>query len=183
VVWDGQDGWYVSDGAANNVLHVDQDGGVAVVARFPSLRAAGIGERDGQGVPTGLARGPDGTLYVALYGGEPFDGPPAAVVSLAPGAGTGRAQARPRLLAFLPHPIAVAVTPVGIAVLEYGGGPEARDRGELRLLGGAGATAGAGRVLASGLDRPTGVVRLPDGRWVVAETGRGGLRVLTPEGS
>jgi hypothetical protein len=54
------------------------------VARFPSLAATGLGRRDGQGVPTVLTLGPDRTLYVALYGGAPFDGPPAAVVSLAP---------------------------------------------------------------------------------------------------
>jgi hypothetical protein len=83
VVSDGGRGWYVSDGAANNVLHVDREGQVAVVARFPGLAAAGLGDRDGQGVPTGLALGPDRTLYVALYGGAPFDAPPAAVVALA----------------------------------------------------------------------------------------------------
>jgi hypothetical protein len=69
VVSDGGRGWYVSDGAANNVLHIDQEGRVAVVARFPSLAATALEDRDGQGVPTGLALGPDHTLYVALYGG------------------------------------------------------------------------------------------------------------------
>ena len=78
VVSDGGDGWYVSDGAANNVLHVDRAGKVSVVARFPNLAAGGFGDRDGQGVPTGMTLGPDHTLYIALYGGAPFDGPPAA---------------------------------------------------------------------------------------------------------
>jgi hypothetical protein len=49
----------------------------------PSLAATGLGGRDGQGDPTGLTLGPDRTLYVALYGGAPFDGPSAVVVSLA----------------------------------------------------------------------------------------------------
>jgi hypothetical protein len=179
VVWDGEDGWYVSDGAANNVLHVDRAGKVVEVASFPGLQAAGLGDRKAQGVPTGLARGPDRTLYVALYGGAPFDGPPAAVVSLPPGAGTGKATARPRLFATVPNPIAVAVTPEGLAVADYGGAPGVQDRGELRLFatsGGAGD--GQGRVLASRLDGPTGVARLPDGRLVVAETGHSQLRVL-----
>jgi hypothetical protein len=181
VVWDGQAGWYVSDGAANNLLHVDRDGTVSVVASFPNLRAVGLGQRDGQGVPTGLARGPDRTLYAALYGGEPFDGPPAAVVAIAPGAASRAGQVRPRLVAAAAHPIAVAVTPRGVAVLDYGGAPGVRDRGELRLV--AAGNAGAGQLVASGLDGPTGVARLPDGRWVVAESGRGTLRVFRAGGS
>ena len=44
-----------------------------------------------------MALGPDRTLYVALYGGEPFDGPPAAVVSLPPDAATRPGQVEPTL--------------------------------------------------------------------------------------
>jgi hypothetical protein len=184
VVWDGRAGWYVSDGAANNLVHVDAAGTVTLVASFPSLKAVGLGERDGQGVPTGLARGPDGTLYVALYGGEPFDGPPAAVVAFPPGAGIGPGTVRPRLVAPAAHPIAVAATAHGLAVLDYGGAPGTRGSGELRVVdAAAGAGAGAGRVVASGLDRPTGVARLPDGRWVIAESDRRDLRVVGAGGS
>jgi hypothetical protein len=189
VVPDGAQGWYVSDGAANNVLHVDRAGKVRVVARFPSLAAGGLGDRDGQGVPTGMALGPDRTLYVALYGGEPFDGPPAAVVSLPPDAATRPDRAEPTLLALLPHPIALAPAPEGLAVLDYGGAPGEHGRGELRLVPGVGTGAAAGarsprpagphRLLASGLDGPTGVARLPDGRWAVAESGHTRLTVLT----
>ena len=116
VVWDGRDGWYVSDGAANNVLHVDRAGKVAVIARFPSLAASGLGHRDGQGVPTGLTLGPDRTLYVALFGGAPFDGAPAAVVALAPDAAIRPGTVKPKLVALLQHPIALALTPDGLAV-------------------------------------------------------------------
>lgn len=183
VVWDGQAGWFVSDGAANNVLHVDRAGRVVLVASFPSLKAAGLSQRDGQGVPTGLARGPDRTLYTALYGGAPFDGPPAAVVAFAPSTGNGPTDARPRLVASVPHPIAVAATPQGVVVVDYGGAPGVRGRGEVRLVvgAGAGAVAGPGGVVASGLDRPTGVAWLPDGRLVIAESDRRGLRVLRPD--
>jgi hypothetical protein len=191
VVSDGGQGWYVSDGAANNVLHVDRAGEVVVVARFPSLAAAGLGGRDGQGVPTGLTLGPDRTLYVALYGGAPFDGPPAAVVSLAPDAATRPTRARPKLLAVMPHPIALALAPDGLAVVDYGGAPGERGKGELRLLPGASdAPAGTSssepaspsRLLASGLDGPTGVARLPDGRWAVAESGHTRLREVPRSG-
>lgn len=118
VVSDGRDGWYVSDGAANNVLHVDRAGQVKVVARFPSLAAGGLGDRDGQGVPTGMTLGPDRTLYVALYGGAPFDGPPAAVISLAADAATRPSQVKPKLVALMPHPIALALAPGGVAVVD-----------------------------------------------------------------
>jgi hypothetical protein len=184
VVWDGRDGWYVSDGAANNVLHVDRAGKVAVVARFPSLSASGLGDRDGQGVPTGLTLGPDRTLYVALFGGAPFDGPPAAVVALAPDAAIRPGKAKPKLVALLPHPIALALTPEGLAVVDYGGAPGERGKGELRLIAGVDGTrssvpAGPSRLLASGLDGPTGVARLPDGRWAVAQSSHTSLKIVT----
>jgi hypothetical protein len=134
VVSDGRDGWYVSDGAANNVLHVDQAGKVKVVARFSSLAASGLGQRNGQGVPTGMTLGLDRTLYVALYGGAPFEGPPAAVISLAADAATRPGQAKPKLVALMPHPIALALAPGGLAVVDYGGAPGERGKGELRLI-------------------------------------------------
>ena len=188
VVSDGREGWYVSDGAANNVLHVNRVGEVVVVARFPSLAATGLGGRDGQGVPTGLTLGPDRTLYVALYGGAPFDGPPAAVISLAPDAATRPTLVKPKLLALMHHPIALALAPDGLAVVDYGGAPGERGKGELRLLRGVGSDAPAdtgsleqaipSRLLASGLDGPTGLARLPDGRWAVAESGHNRLKIL-----
>jgi SAM-dependent methyltransferase len=77
--------------------------------------------------------------------------------------------------------------------LKLGGGglrrrPRRARQGELRLIAGAGGDAAAGthsraratptRLLASGLDGPTGVARLPDGRWVVAESGHTRLTIL-----
>jgi hypothetical protein len=185
---DGGEGWYVSDGAANNVVHVDRTGKVTIVAYVPDLAARGLGRRHGQGVPAGLTLGPDRTLFVALYGGTPFDGPPAAVVSLAPDAAIRPGQVKPRLVALMQHPIALAMNPDGLAVADYGGAPGERGKGELRLLSGVGAAAdgpgrqqpvGRSRLLASGLDRPTGLARLPDGRWAIAETGHTELTVLS----
>ena len=59
VAWDGRDGWYVSDAAANTVLHVDRAGRIRTVAVVASM--APFGGRPVQGVPTGLARAADGT--------------------------------------------------------------------------------------------------------------------------
>jgi hypothetical protein len=127
-------------------------------------------------------------LYVALYGGAPFDGPSAAVVSLAPDAATRPGKVKPKLLALMPHPIALALTPDGRALVDYGGAPGERGKGELRLIPGVGSDAPAGsgspervspnRLLASGLDGPTGLARLSDGRLAVTESGHTRLEIL-----
>jgi glucose/arabinose dehydrogenase len=174
VAWDGRDGWYVSDAAANAVLHVDRAGRIRTVAVVASMGP--FGGRPVQGVPTGLARAADGTLYVALFGGAPTTGGPAVVVALRPDQGGG-GQARPVAAARGVAPIGVATTPQGLAVLDYGGGPADRRRGRILLIAGS---ADMGTVAAAGMDRPVGMARLPDGRYVVAETDRSRLRVLTP---
>jgi hypothetical protein len=170
VAWDGGDGWYVSDAAANAVLHVDRAGRIRTVAVLASM--APFGGRPAQGVPTGLARAGDGTVYVALFGGAPATGGPAVVVAVRPAAG-GRPH--PTAVARAVAPIGVTTGPEGLAVLDYGGGPADRGRGRILLLA---RPAGPGTVAATGLDRPVGMARLPDGRYVVAETGRGRLRLL-----
>jgi glucose/arabinose dehydrogenase len=89
----------------------------------------------------------------------------------------------------MPHPIALALASDGLAVVDYGGAPGERGKGELRLIPGVGSNAPAdtdslvpaspSRLLASGLDGPTGLAKLPDGSWVVAESGHTGLKILT----
>ena len=175
VAWDGRDGWYVSDAAANAVLHVDRAGRIRTVAVLANM--APFGGRPVQGVPTGLALAANGTLYVALFGGAPATGGPAVVVALRPDQGVG-GQTRPVAAARGVAPIGVATTPQGLAVLDYGGGPADRSRGRILLVAGP---ADPGRVLAAGMDRPVGMARLPDGRYVIAETDRSRLRLLTPQ--
>jgi hypothetical protein len=94
VVWDGGDGWYVSDAAANAVLHVDRAGHIRTVAVLANM--APFGGRPSQGVPTAA----DGTLYVALFGGAPATSGPAVVIALRP---TRPAPVRPDL-PHLPRP-------------------------------------------------------------------------------
>jgi hypothetical protein len=174
VAWDGRDGWYVSDAAANTVLHVDRAGRIQTVAVLATLTP--FGGRSAQGVPTGLARAPDGSVKVALFGGAPTEGGPAVVVALRPGPDRGR-RAAPRVAALAAAPIGVVSTPEGLAVLDYGGEPDDPGNGRILLVAGP---ADPGRVVATGLDRPVGMARLPDGRYVVAETDRGRLRLVTP---
>jgi hypothetical protein len=174
VAWDGREGWYVSDAAANAVLHVNRAGRIRTVAVVASM--APFGGRPTQGVPTGLTRAADGTVYVALFGGAPTGGGPAVVVVLQPGPDGGRRTA-PRAAAAAAAPIGVAPTSEGLAVLDYGGGPGGPGQGRIVLVAGP---SDPGRVVATGLDRPVGMARLPDGRYVVAETDRRRLRLITP---
>jgi len=173
IAWDGRNGWYVSDAAANTVLHVDRAGRIRTVAVLPSM--APFGGRPAQGVPTGLARAADGTVYVALFGGAPATGGPAVVVALRPHPDGG--WTRPTAVARAVAPIGVTAGPQGLAVLDYGGGPADRGRGRILLVA---RSAGPGTVAATGLDRPVGMARLPDGRYVVAETDSSRLRLVTP---
>lgn len=65
-------GMYVTDAAANALLHVGADGSIDTVAVFPP-RSLG-GPFPTQAVPTGVALGPDGAVYVSELTGFPFPG-------------------------------------------------------------------------------------------------------------
>jgi hypothetical protein len=169
VVSDLRGGWYVSDAAANTVLHVDRGGRVQVAAVFASLRP--FAGRAVQGVPTGLTRAPGGGLYVTLLGGAPFGDGAGAVVALAPAAG-GR-LGRPVSVARVPFPVAALPTGGGLAVVSLGARFDDPGGGRILLV----PPAGAPRTVAAGLARPTGLARLSDGRFVVAEESTGHVRV------
>ena len=76
-------GYAVADAGANDLLFVSRTGKVSVLAVFPTIReraAAGTYgsaqkhaiEAQAQAVPTAVAVGPDGALYVGELGGIPF---------------------------------------------------------------------------------------------------------------
>jgi hypothetical protein len=67
-------GWAVADAAANDVLFVSKAGAVSVLAVLPLIPQPFMGSTAmGQAVPTSLAIGPDGSLYVGQLGGGPND--------------------------------------------------------------------------------------------------------------
>jgi hypothetical protein len=87
-------GWAVADAGANDVLYVSATGHVSMLARFPAgaeqLPAGVLGNRtpitvNAQAVPTSLAVGPDGGLYVGLLRGVPSDPGSADVYRVVPG--------------------------------------------------------------------------------------------------
>lgn len=94
LVADGKGGVFVSESAANAILHVDGAGAITVYAQFPDREnplAGKVGGPTIDQVPTGLTEGPDGALYVATLTGFPFATGAARVYRMADGNGDGDA--------------------------------------------------------------------------------------------
>jgi hypothetical protein len=86
-------GWVVADAGANDLLYVSTTGRVSMLARFPAvaepLPAGVLGNPtpitvEAQAVPTSVAVGPDGALYVGLLRGVPSDPGTADVYRVVP---------------------------------------------------------------------------------------------------
>jgi hypothetical protein len=75
---------YIVDGGANTVLRVGQSGHVTLVAAFPARAVTGA-PFPVQSVPTAIAKGPDGALYVGEFTGFPFIPGLARVFRIMPG--------------------------------------------------------------------------------------------------
>ncbi len=89
-------GEVICDAAANDVLEVSRTGKVSVLAVLPTIRErAGAGtfgsrqrkaiEARAQAVPTAVAVGPDGALYVGELGGSPFRTGTSDIFRIVPG--------------------------------------------------------------------------------------------------
>lgn len=86
-------GFVVADAAANSLLQVSPSGHISMLARFPAVREkapAGVfGPKavwvKAQAVPTSIAVGPDGALYVGLLRGVPSDPGTAYIYRVVPG--------------------------------------------------------------------------------------------------
>jgi hypothetical protein len=89
-----QGGYVVADAGANDLLEVSPQGNISLLARFPALSevapAGLIGNTnpvtiEAQAVPTAVAVGPDGALYVSLLRGVPSDPGTAQIYRVVPG--------------------------------------------------------------------------------------------------
>jgi hypothetical protein len=87
-------GYVVADAGANDLLEVSEQGKISLLARFPTLAEQApanlIGNPkpitiEAQAVPTAVAVGPDGALYVSLLRGVPSDPGTAYVYRVVPG--------------------------------------------------------------------------------------------------
>jgi hypothetical protein len=86
-------GWVVADAAANSLLQISPSGQVHLLARFPAVTEtapAGVfgpspATVKAQAVPTSIAVGPDGALYVGLLRGVPSNPGTAYIYRVVPG--------------------------------------------------------------------------------------------------
>ncbi len=86
-------GFVVADAAANSLLQVSPSGHIRLLARFPAVSetapAGVLGPTavtvKAQAVPTSVAVGPDGALYVGLLRGVPSDPGTAYIYRVVPG--------------------------------------------------------------------------------------------------
>jgi hypothetical protein len=86
-------GWVVADAAANSLLQVSPSGHIRLLARFPAVSEQAPAGLFGpspvtvkaQAVPTSIAVGPDGALYVGLLRGVPSDPGTAYIYRVVPG--------------------------------------------------------------------------------------------------
>jgi hypothetical protein len=86
-------GFVVADAAANSLLQVSPAGHISLLARFPAVTekapAGVLGPKavwvKAQAVPTSIAVGPDGALYVGLLRGVPSDPGTAYIYRVVPG--------------------------------------------------------------------------------------------------
>ena len=155
VIWDGREGWFVSDAAANTVLAIDRRGVVAVAATFPSVLSEKPGEGP-EGVPTGLSlfvtgRG-ERELGVALFAG-------------------GLALITPNS----DRPVVVMKSKAANPIALVGDGKTTTE-----LSYSADVIAASGVVVtARTFHNATGLARLADGRYIVCEEARARCRVVT----
>jgi hypothetical protein len=86
-------GFVVADAAANSLLQVSPSGQIRLLARFPAVSEVAPAGVFGpspvtvkaQAVPTSIAVGPDGALYVGLLRGVPSDPGTADIYRVVPG--------------------------------------------------------------------------------------------------
>ena len=86
-------GYLVADAAANSLLQVSSSGKIHLLARFPAVSetapAGVLGPNPvtvkAQSVPTSIAVGPDGAIYVGLLRGVPSDPGTAYIYRVVPG--------------------------------------------------------------------------------------------------
>jgi hypothetical protein len=86
-------GFVVADAAANSLLQVSPSGQIRLLARFPAVSEVAPAGVFGpspvtvkaQAVPTSIAVGPDGALYVGLLRGVPSDPGTAYIYRVVPG--------------------------------------------------------------------------------------------------
>jgi hypothetical protein len=150
---------FVTDAAGNSLLQVEPRGNISTLAVFPSR----VNGRSTDAVPTSVARGPDGALYVSELTGVPFALNAARIYRVVEG------SAPAVYLTNFTTVIDLAFGPDGsLYVLEHSTGPA--------FFAGAGritrvSPTGVRTIVVAGLDRPTSLVVDGDGAIYVTNHG------------
>ena len=182
-------GLLISDAGANAVWHVTLDGDITLFATLEAVSyTADDGTAQTQPVPTGMARGPDGAVYVATLTGFPFPSGAANIIRLEDTNGDGDALDEGESTVYASGFTAatdVAFEPDGsMLVTEYsqnmrelaasGFGESSKYNGRLLRWRDGGFT-----VVATGLVSPTAVAVM-NGRIYVSEEFAGQVRIIEP---
>jgi len=179
---------FVTDaGHADRIRRVAPDGAVSTIAGETSGFRDGVGASAAFSTPSGIARAPDGTLYVADTGNNAIrhislDGS----VSTLAGDGTPGGADGPAHEARFNAPIGIAVAPDGRIVVAdtYNDRIRVIDRnGTVTTLAGSGQPgAGDGDAIGASFDTPTGLAFDARGMLYVADTGNNIVRIVDMNG-
>lgn len=182
LVSDGSGGLFVTDAGANAVLHIADGGAITVFAHFADRENPLFGTLGGptfDQVPTGLAIGPDGALYVTTLTGFPFVKGAARVYRMADGNGDGDALDEGETTTFAEG--LTTATDLGFAadgtlyVTEFSVDMLNRAPGRLVKV-----ADGAVTEVAAPLVSPTGLAVLADGRIAVTQEFPGVVVAIAP---
>jgi RHS repeat-associated protein len=189
----GPDGsLYIADSVNNRIRRVRPDGIITTVAGNGALGFAGDG---GPAVmatlwgPSGIAVGPDGSLYIADAGNNRIRrvGPSGIIITVAGSAATTgfAGDGGPAVDAALYRPFAIAVGPDGSLYIPTVNrirrvGPD----GIITTIVGSvpGFSGDGGKAALAKLDSPLGVVVGPDGSIYIADANNNRIRRVGPDG-
>jgi len=179
---------FVADaGHADRIRRIEPDGTVSTIAGGARGFADGVGTGAAFSTPSGLARAPDGTLYLADTGNHAIRRitPDGHVSTLAGDGSAGDVDGPPQQARFN-GPIGVAVAPDGRVIVAdtYNDRIRAIDvDGTVRTLAGSGVPgADDGVAEAASFDTPTGLAIDARGNIYVADTGNSMIRIVDSNG-
>jgi RHS repeat-associated protein len=194
----GPDGTlYITDTGANRIRHVKANGDIETVAGG-GQPADGLGDGGAAtsarlSLPSAVAVGPDGTLYIADTGHHRVRvvGVSGQITTLAGDGQAGRAGDGGRAdFARLRSPRGLAIDADGnVIVADTGNGRVRRiaPDGHISRIAGGGSPADGvgdgGPATAAGLVSPVGLALTPDGRVLVVDSGHGLVRSIQQDGT